>query len=338
MKKLIMTWALLLLVAVCGNAQEKKNLYAVAFYNVENLFDTTHDEGKDDAEFLPGGAKDWNTEKYEAKLKNLAQVLGSMARDCVPEGPAAIGLAEVENRRVLDDLVRQPGLAESGYEVVHYEGPDTRGIDCVLLVDPKQFSVTSSKLILSTPFEGDTLHKTRGFLVVDGRMAGERLCIIVNHWPSRGAESPVRVHAARQVRAVADSLLRRDKKLKLIVMGDLNDDPMDESLAALGAKKYTREVQKNDFYNPWWETLEDKGVGTLLYRGKWNLFDQILVSYPLLNAPKGLLYDHNEVFMRTYLFQHEGRYKGSPLRTFSGNEWLNGYSDHLPTIVYLRKK
>ncbi len=339
MKRLIMAWGLLLLITACGKAQENdKKLYCVAFYNLENLFDTTHDEGKDDAEYLPGGAKKWDMQKYEAKLKNLAQVLGDLGRDQVAEGPAAIGVAEAENRRVLDDLVSQPKLAETGYEVVHYEGPDTRGIDCALLYNPKLFTVTSSSLILSTPFEGDTIHKTRGFLVVDGRMADERVCIIVNHWPSRGAESPVRVHAARQVRAIADSLLYQDKNLKLIVMGDMNDDPMDESLLTLGGKKYTREVKAGDFYNPWWETLEDKGVGTLLYRGKWNLFDQILVSSSFLKAKKGLVYDHNEVFIRNYLFQQDGRYKGSPLRTYGGNEWLNGYSDHLPTILYMRVK
>jgi hypothetical protein len=131
--------------------------------------------------------------------------------------------------------------------------------------------------------------------------------------------------------------MRTDKKLKLIVMGDMNDDPMDESMATLGARKYAKQVKKGEFYNPWWETLEDKGVGTLLYRGKWNLFDQIVVSRPLLKAKKGLKYDHNEVFIREYLFQQDGKYKGSPLRTHGGRVWLNGYSDHLPTIIYLKK-
>ena len=120
-------------------------------------------------------------------------------------------------------------------------------------------------------------------------------------------------------------------------MGDMNDDPMVQSMATLGAKKYKKEVKKHDMFNPWWETLEDKGVGTLLYRGKWNLFDQIVISPTLLNAKKGLKYDHNEVFIREYLFQQDGKYKGSPLRTHGGKLWLNGYSDHLPTIIYLKK-
>ena len=335
MKKLLFLISLWLCVTTAGAQQNERDLYSVAFYNLENLFDTIHDAGKNDLEFLPSGSYVWTAEKYEAKLKNLAKVLSEVSRDRVPGGPAVIGVAEAENNRVLTDLVSQPAI--SNYKFVHYEGPDKRGIDCALLYDPEQFTVTNSKLVLSTSFEGDTVHLTRGFLIVDGQMAGERVCFIVNHWPSRGAKSPVRVHAAKQVRALTDSLMRTDKKLKLIVMGDMNDDPMDESMATLGARKYAKQVKKGEFYNPWWETLEDKGVGTLLYRGKWNLFDQIVVSRPLLKAKKGLKYDHNEVFIREYLFQQDGKYKGSPLRTHGGRVWLNGYSDHLPTIIYLKK-
>lgn len=321
------------IVAVAQNTERK--LYSIAFYNLENLFDTIHDAGKNDHDFLPDGSYQWTAKKYESKLHNLSMVLGSLSRNLVPEGPAVIGVAEVENRRVLTDLVSQPAI--SNYKFIHYEGPDKRGIDCALLYDPQQFTVTNSKLILSTPFEGDTVHLTRGFLIVDGRLADECVCVIVNHWPSRGAKSPVRVHAAKQVKVLTDSLLREDKKLKLFVMGDMNDDPMDESMQTLGARKYISGMKAKQFYNPWWKTLEDKGVGTLLYRGKWNLFDQIVLSRPLVKTKKGLRYDHNEVFIRDYLIQQDGKYKGSPLRTHGGRVWLNGYSDHLPTIIYLKK-
>ena len=335
MKRLFFLMMFGLCTMVLGAQNEKRGLYSVAFYNLENLFDTIHDAGKNDYDFLPGGSYKWTSKKYEAKLANLARVLSSLSRDRVPQGPAFIGVAEVENSRVLDDLLKQPSL--SAYKYVHYEGPDRRGIDCALLYDPQQFEVACSKLVLSEPYQGDTVHLTRGFLIVDGRMAGERVCVIVNHWPSRGAQSPVRVHAARQVKALADSLRREDRRLKLIVMGDMNDDPMDESMRTLGARKYIKEVKKADFYNPWWETLEDEGVGTLLYRGKWNLFDQIVLSKPLLKKRRGLRYDRHEVFCRDYLIQQDGRYKGSPLRTHGGRTWLNGYSDHLPTVIYLRK-
>ena len=337
MKKLLFLSFICLCTAVAAMAQRdsKQRLYSVAFYNLENLFDTIHDAGKNDYDFLPDGRYEWGTKKYKAKLKNLAQVLSSVSRERVPQGPAFIGVAEVENTRVLDDLLKQPSIAN--YKYVHYEGPDKRGIDCALLYDPKQFEVKASDLVLSQPFQGDTLHPTRGFLIVDGHMAGERVCVIVNHWPSRGAKSPVRVHAARQVKALADSLRREDRKLKLIIMGDMNDDPMDESLRTLGARKWRKEVAKDEFYNPWWEVLEDEKKGTLLYRGKWNLFDQIVLSKPLLKKRRGLRYAGHEIFSRDYLFQKDSKYEGYPLRTHGGRNWLNGYSDHLPTIIYIKK-
>ena len=339
MKKVIV----LLIVALFGGfllfslqGSEKGKIYSVAFYNVENLFDTIHDKGKNDLEYLPDGFRQWDREKYSSKLTRLATVLSQLSRDKVEEGPAVIGIAEVENYRALQDLISEPLLAKDDYQFVHYEGPDKRGIDCALLYNPKLFTPTASKLIPSLPFQGDTIHKTRGFLVVRGTIAKEQLTFIVNHWPSRGAPSEVRVHAAQQVKAITDSLYNDDKNAKIVIMGDLNDDPMDESVAlTLGAKKFTKEVKKQGLYNPWWEILEDKGVGTLMYRGEWNLFDQIIISQPLLKAKKGLRYKESEVFMREYLFQTSGKYKGSPLRTFGGKEWLDGYSDHLPTILYL---
>ena len=228
------------------------------------------------------------------------------------------------------------GKWAGGYEGSH-STPDKRGIDCALLYDPKQFKVKRSLLVPSIPFEGDTVHLTRGFLIVTGKLARERVAVIVNHSPSRGAKSPVRVHAARQVKALKDSLLRTNPKLKLIVMGDLNDDPMDESLQTLGARKQMAEVQPGEFYNPWWQVLEDEKQGTLLYKGAWNLFDQILLSSTLLSEGKRLRYDHHAIFRAPYLFEQEGKYKGTILRTHAGRKWLNGYSDHLPTIVYLRR-
>lgn len=337
MKKCFLLCILIFITSLQIIAQRSENkLYSVAFYNVENLFDTIHDANKNDAEFLPMGRYEWGTKKYTSKLKRLAQVLSELSRDEVPEGPAIIGVAEIENHRVLDDLLAQPSLSQ--YRYIHYEGPDKRGIDCALLYDPIQYKVNDSKLVLSEPFQGDTTHLTRGFLIVDGELADERLCVIVNHWPSRGAESPVRIHAAKQVRALTDSLHRVDKRMKIIVMGDMNDDPMDESLAVLGAKKYPIELKKRDFYNPWWITLENHGIGTLVYRGKWNLFDQILLNKNLMKNKKNRLrFARHEIFMREYLFQQDGQYKGTPLRTHGGRTWLDGYSDHLPTIIYLRK-
>lgn len=338
MKKVVIC-CLFVFIALSGQAQRNEPVYSIAFYNVENLFDTVPDPGKNDSEYQPRGTKKWNTEKYKSKLKNIARVISELATPTAPQGPAVIGLAEVENRFVLQDLVKQPKIAARGYDFVHFEGPDARGIDCALLYDPKQFAPYSSKLIPFRYQNNDDTHKTRGFLMVKGKLAKEHVCIIVSHWPSRGAEAPVRIWAGKQLKTLTDSLMNDNPRLKIISMGDMNDDPMDESMAvALGAKKHIRDVEKNGFYNPWWETLQDKGVGTLLYRGKWNLFDQIVISHTLLgNKNKRLRYDSHEVFLRDYLLQREGRYKGSPFRTHSGNTWINGYSDHLPVILYLRK-
>lgn len=331
-----MTLGVLALFVLMAYGQEKKfALYSVAFYNMENLFDTIHDEGKNDYEYLPNGTNQWNTMKYKAKLKNMSEILSLLSTDKLPMGPAIIGVSEIENYRVLEDILKQPALADRGYQYVHYEGEDQRGVDCAFFYNPKLFELTNSKLVPYV-YINDTVHKTRGFLIASGNIADEKMHFIVNHWPSRAAASPARERAGEQVRAIKDSLLREDSAAKIVIMGDMNDDPMDNSMLTLGAKKYRKEVGKGDFFNPWWETLEDKGVGTLLYRGKWNLFDQIVLSSALLKK-KGLKYDHNEVFIREYLFQQDGKYKGSPLRTHGGKLWLNGYSDHLPTIIYLKK-
>jgi hypothetical protein len=341
MKKLLIALNLLLLFSLSVNSQDKKKyaLYSVAFYNMENLFDYTHDQGKDDYEYLPEGKNNWDSTKYVSKLKNMSEVLGMLARDKQPEGPSFIGLAEVENRHVLEDLIKQPALASTDYQIVHYEGPDQRGIDCALLYNPALFNVKSSKLI---PYvnPNDTVHKTRGFLVVNGVMADENVTVIVNHWPSRGADSPARILAGKQVYAIKDSLLRENPALKIVIMGDMNDDPMDESMSkALGARKEIADVEVGGLYNPWWDTLQVKGMGTLTYRGKWNLFDQIVVSSNLLGDDRSTLkFCKNEIFYRDFMIQQEGNYKGSPKRTFGGSLWLNGYSDHLPTIIYFLKE
>lgn len=336
MKKILFTFTLLLFLCSTIYAQEKKlAVYSVAFYNLENLFDTIHDEGKDDSEYLPDAKIKWNSEKYAHKLKNMSKVLSELARDKTPAGPAVIGVAEIENRRVLNDLVTQPAIADNNYRIIHTEGPDLRGIDCALLYNPDQFTVTSSKL---SPYiyVNDTIHKTRGFLIVGGMLGNEKVHFIVNHWPSRGADESARIRAAEQVKVLKDSLLNEDANAKIIVMGDMNDDPMDKSMERLGARREQKDVQRGEFFNPWWNTLVDKGVGTLLYRGKWNLFDQIIVSSSLLGDDcNSLKYLGNEVFLRDYLFQQEGKYKGYPLRTQAGGTWMNGYSDHFPTIIYL---
>ena len=347
MKKNLMILALLLFTMLTGvQAQKKFSLYAVGFYNQENLFDTCHDEGKRDYDFLPNGSYKWNGLKYKNKLHNMAQALADLGTDKLPGvGCAAIGLSEVENSRVLDALIEQPALKQRGYKYVHVEGPDRRGIDCALLYNPRFFTVRDVKLVPYVPEEKkDSGFVTRGYLTVSGTMAGENVAIIVCHWPSRFSTSYYREVAARQVRVVKDSLMRADKNCKVMVMGDMNDDPTNKSMTeGLSCKSNISEVGKNDMYNPWYNILVKEGRGTLFYNGSWNLFDQIVMSPNMIN-PKGskdystLKLFQNQIHIRPYLLQSEGKYKGAPKRTTAGGVWLNGYSDHLPVVVYLVKE
>lgn len=346
MKRVFVVIGALMLLYGVTSAQEKKfGMYAVGFYNLENLFDTIHDDGKNDYEYLPNGAMKWSAMKYVAKLKNMATVLSEMGTDKLPNiGASVIGVSEVENARVLTDLVNQPPLKERGMQFVHIEGPDLRGVDCALLYNPRFFTPEKSFLQPYVYEPKDSTNRTRGFLTIQGKMAGDDVTFIVCHWPSRFATSYYRERAGMQVRQLKDSILVANPSMKVMVMGDMNDDPMDKSMAeALGAKRDMKKVRETEMFNPWWNVLVKEGRGTLMYDGKWNLFDQIVLSSNLLN-PNGekdystLKYFKNEIFMRNYLFQTEGKYKGNTKRTHAGGVWLDGYSDHLPVVVYLLKE
>lgn len=340
----VLTVALLAVSAL--SAQKKFSVYGVGFYNMENLFDTCHDEGKRDYEFLPTGSYRWNGMKYTHKLHNMARALADLGTDVLPNvGCAFVGLAEVENHKVLDDLTAQPQLAQRGYRYVHVEGPDRRGIDCALLYNPSLFSVRTVKLVpYIQTLAKDSDFLTRGFLTICGTLAGEPVAVVVCHLPSRFSDSFYREQGARQIRAIKDSLLREDSACKVLVMGDMNDDPIDKSICeALGGKGQIDEVGNDEMYNPWYNILVKEGVGTLLYQGAWDLFDQILLSPNLLNRHgtkdfATLKYWKHQIFKRDYLFQTEGKYKGSPKRTTAGGVWLDGFSDHLPVAVYLVKE
>ena len=255
-------------------------------------------------------------------------------------------MAEVENDRVLDDLTAQPPLKARNMKYVHIDGPDRRGIDCALLYNPQLFQVKNVKLVpYVQELTKDSAYYTRGFLTVRGELAGEDVAVIVCHWPSRFSGSFYRESGARQTKAVKDSLLRENPKLKVFVMGDMNDDPTNVSMhKVLQAKANISEVGKDDMYNPWYNILAKEGKGTLFYNGSWNLFDQIVMTPSLLNKDEkhkdysSLKFWKNQVFRRDYLIQQEGQYKGAPLRTQAGGRWLNGFSDHLPVVVYLIKE
>ncbi|MBO5250291.1 MAG: endonuclease/exonuclease/phosphatase family protein [Muribaculaceae bacterium] len=329
--------------AQSNDSQDKRYMVlGVAFYNLENLFDTINNNGKYDLEFSPEGAKKWDSEKYHAKLNNMAQAIASLATEVTPLGPAIIGVSEIENRSVLDDLVKNEQIKEWQLQVIHHDSPDRRGIDVGLLYNPYYFEplhVTNHTLVI----DGDSTFRTRDQMCVTGLLSGEKVSVIVNHWPSRlGGEqrsSHLREAAAALSKHIADSVWNVDPNQAVIIMGDLNDDPFNKSCSnLLGAKKERKKVDEHGFFNPFWKTL-DKGIGSLAYRGVWNLFDQIIISGNTLGGKQtGLNYLSHRVHNKDFLTQQDGKYRGYPLRTFSGVKFLNGYSDHYPTIVYFLKE
>lgn len=314
---------------------------AIAFYNFENFFDTLKAVGKFDEDFTPNGAYHYTREIYQAKVHNLATVLRQLGTDVTPDGPALIGTAEIENDRVLADLVAAPEIADRHYRFVHFESPDSRGIDVALLYNPKYFQVLhASALFTDIRRFGEKGGRTRDVLHVIGVLAGDTTHVFVNHWPSRrGGQSvsaPLRAIAANVSRRVIDSLMVINANTKVIVMGDLNDDPTDNSIAkVLGAKGDIKKVEPGELYNPWVNYIK-KGIGTLGYADSWNLFDQIILSSGWLR-PEGKHWQFykSEIFSRDFLKTKFGQYKGYPHRSFDGPNWINGYSDHFPVLVYL---
>jgi len=319
-------------------AQNKKLVpYSIAFYNLENLFDTINNNGKYDLEYSPMGDKKWNSKKYLSKLNNMAYCISQLAKDVCPLGPAVIGVAEVENRTVLEDLIQTGDLAKLNLEIVHYDSPDSRGIDVGFLYNPLFFKVVSSKAYRLT-FPDNPNYKTRDQLLVSGLLDDEKFHFIINHWPSRGNAEKYRVAAAKLTKHISDSVRLAEPESKVVIMGDLNDDPINISIKdVLGAKGKRKNVKDGDLFNPMAE-LYAKGIGSLGYQGSWNLFDQIIISGNLLGADRTTFkFWKAEVFNKDFLIQQEGQYKGYPLRTHSGNTFLNGYSDHFPVLIYLLK-
>ncbi|MBK6964287.1 MAG: endonuclease/exonuclease/phosphatase family protein [Bacteroidales bacterium] len=330
---------LLSVMAISARAQEKTyKASCIAFYNLENLFDTIDDPNTNDAEFLPGGINKWTTKRYQEKLSNMAKVIGGIGSEMVKNGPTIIGVSEIENITVLEDLIKTPPLNGMGYRIVHYDSPDKRGVDVGLLYKESAFKVTNSTTNrLNMP--GMTDWYSRDQLVVSGELDGELISVIVNHWPSRRSGPEYREEAAKLSRKLSDSLYREHKDAKIFIMGDLNDDPTDKSvLKVLGAKGKKEDVVKGDLFNPMWQLLRD-GVGSLAYRDAWNLFDQIIVSEPLLSDNgKGWKFYKAKVYNEKFLIQKDGPYAGYPFRTFAGGAYTGGYSDHFPTYLFLVKE
>jgi predicted extracellular nuclease len=343
MKK-IFTVILLFSLSLAAVAQKKDYRSAIiGFYNLENFYDTIDNTLTNDEEFLPKGMRNYNTAIYRDKVDKLATVISQMGADINPDGPALLGVAEIENDTVLNDLVHHKLIEKRNYRVVHYDSKDIRGVDVGLLYNPKYFKVEASdKLFVQLPGGTKDAYYTRDILWVKGKLDGETIHIYVNHWPSRsGGEqrsAPARNAAAQVCRNHIDSIAKTEPNAKVIVMGDLNDDPINESIAVIiNAKGREKDVQKGGMFNPWTE-LYKKGIGTLAYQDAWGLFDQILISQPFLaKEQNGFFFYKQFIFNREYLVENNGRYKGYPMRTWDGNSYRGGYSDHFPTYLVLVK-
>lgn len=342
------TWAIAFLLFSVSylHAQKAEQQYkvgAIGFYNLENLFDTIDTPDVQDTEFTPDGPKHWNTPVYVEKINHMARVVSELGTELTPDGVAILGVSEIENRKVLEDLVADPQLAGRNYDIVHYDSPDLRGVDVGLLYQPKYFKVLASRPIPLLIYQADGSRQfTRDILYVTGEFDGEPIHILVNHWPSRrggeAATAPLRNAAALLCKQVADSLMHINPEAKVIIMGDLNDDPISPSMRkVLDAKADKEDVHKGELFNSMFEFYK-KGLGTLAYNDSWNLFDQIVLSYGFVHPrAKGYYYYQSRVHNPKYLYQSTGHFKGYPHRTFSGDTYIGGYSDHFPVCIFLVK-
>ena len=327
---------------VSAQEQQAYKVGLVGFYNLENLFDTIDDPLKQDEEFLPQGVNQWNTEKYLNKLHNMAYAISTIGTDWSPDGLAVLGMSEMENRHVLEDLVAQPEIKERNYQIVHYDSPDRRGVDVALIYNPKYFKLLSSKSY-RTVVPDDSEFITRDQLLVSGLFDGEMMHFIVMHWPSRaGGEKrsmPGRKAAALLCRHIADSIMREDQNAKIIMMGDFNDYPTNKTVTEyLRASGDMKDLRDGEFYNPMYE-LHKKGYGTNFYRDAPGVLDQTILTPALLPTDYSTYQFKNaKVHNKEFLKQHGGKYNGYPFRTFGSGVWMGGYSDHFPVYVILLKK
>jgi len=331
---------LLLGMALSAEAQKKYKVMAVGFYNCENFFDAVHDTNKEDIPFTPNGEYHYTEEIYKQKVHNIATVIKAMGTDVTPDGPAIVGLAEVENGKVLTDLCDEPELKDRHYKYEWFYTPDVRGISTGMLYNPKYFHPISARP-LTVPMEqiGQT-RPTRDILYVYGVLAGDTVHVLVNHWPSKSggetASAPGRRLAAGVDKHIVDSLTIADPNVKIIIVGDLNDNPTSEGvMEVLNAKADPKDALPSGIYNPWINKY-NKGEGTENYRGEWNLIDQIMVSGGFITDKNNKWkYYKSEIYHNDMLVYHLGKNKGLPHRSFTINKtWDNGYSDHFPVLTY----
>lgn len=298
--------------------------YSVAFYNLENLFDPEDGNHTRDRDYTPDGRYRWDERRYRQKIENLGLAISKIGSERAQSPPLLLGVCEVENERCLSDLVQSRELRDHGYGFVHYESLDRRGLDTAFMYQKKHFRLIGSKPF-SAPFQGSGDKPTRDILHVEGELFSERLNIIVNHWPSRVEGSRKTRNKRREMalllEKIVNSIYSRDPGSKILILGDFNDQPNDQSL---------RQLLSHDFVNAL--LPGENPIGTVRFRKKWILFDQILLNKNLLKA-KNLIYKESRVYHPPFLIQSQGRHKGSPRRSYQGTSYQGGYSDHLPVYA-----
>lgn len=358
----LVTYLLIHINIITSFAQQKYKITLAAFYNCENFYDTLNDESVKDEEFLPTGIRHYNTAVYQQKLAGIARVLAGMGTDKNPDGPALIGVAEIENKSVLQDLVRHPLLQHRHYGIIHYNSHDARGVDVALLYNPVYFKPDTSaslpvlikgaaayarlKQADESPADSTTqsyYYYSRDILWVKGRLDGETVHIYVNHWPSRlGGETrttPARQTAAQICRHHWDSVCLRTPGVKSLIMGDFNDDPVNKSITkSLKASPKADTARSSGLYNPWTAHYQ-KGNGTLAYRDAWGLFDQIMLSNGWMRQQQtGFRFYAAYIYKPEFMIESQGKYKGYPMRFWEGTEVRGGFSDHFPVYIVLLKQ
>ena len=344
-KNILVLFLFLNLNIICGQikSNESYQVNTIAFYNVENLFDTLDDPLTSDDDRTPMGKDKWTNDIYQKKLKNIAKVIADIGSDLTGSSPSIIGLCEIENRGVLEDLINTNSLKKENYDIIHYDSPDERGVDVAMLFKKNRFKPSSAKTYpLFLKRKDQSIDYTRDHLLVSGYLDNERIHFIINHWPSRSGgqmkSEPNRILAGKLNKKIIDSILRSNPKANIINMGDFNDNPKDKSIKPILNSVYKKSKMKNNqLYNPM-EELFQKGYGSYKYRGKWDMIDQFFLSKNLVENKKGLFFLKAAVFNKKYLINPQGKYEGYPFKSFAGGKFLNGYSDHFPIFLYLAKE
>ena len=327
---------LLVLLPFLGFSQ-KGNQCSVAFYNIENLYDTINDPAVDDEEFLPEGKNKWNGEKFEKKIRNLARVIDSLGGG---DGPSVLGFSEVENKYVLEVLIANKKLAKKDYGIVHENSIDKRGIDVALIYKKSDFTPLFHKMARIT-LENDPDFITRDILIVKGLLFKKPVYFFINHWPSRrGGEEESRqkrIAAAKVARNSVDTILKADPKANIILMGDFNDEPTDVSIKDYLLAADSMESKDATLFNVL-APLAKAGDGSHSYKAQWGMLDQIIVSKNLLSKKSKLQYEENSAAVYRPVWMHDkySKHAGAPYRTYNGPKFIGGYSDHFPVFIKLK--